>query len=267
MLKTRQFAILFLLSIAALFGCEQPVELKLNETDARVVIEGWVTDGPGPYDFKISKTGPYLGATDETMVSGAFALLKDDMGNVDTLVERRPGWYQSTDIQGQMLHNYFLEVTIEGKVYKASNYLPRINDILASGYQYNDTLVFGPGFYVGLLALEPAGIGDFYQFRFWRNDTAFNHAGDIFVTDDRFVDGQVSPFLYPYPCQVGDTAVIEVRSLSASSYDFYVTLSQQASGGGGPFASVPNNIASNFDNGAFGWFGAAATRRDTLAIE
>jgi Domain of unknown function (DUF4249) len=266
-MRDLKYILPLLVALSLLAGCEQKVDIKLNETEARVVIEGWVTDDPGPYDFKITKTGAYLGNGAEQKVTGAFAILRDDLGHADTLVERGPGWYQSTDMQGQMMHNYFLEVTVEGKQYKASNYLPRINPILGAGYEYNDTIIFGKGYYVGMLALEPAGIGDFYQFRFTRNDTAFNSAADIFVTDDRYVDGQVSPFLYPYPCRLGDTVVVEVRSLSQSTYDFYITLAQQGAGVGGPFASVPDNIASNFDNGAFGWFGTVASRRATLVIQ
>src|SRR3989338_6190244 len=104
-----------------------------------------------------------------------------------------------------------------------------------------------------MLAQEPAGIGDYYRFRYWRNDTAFNSIADLLVTDDHLVDGQLSPFLFPYPNRLGDTVVVEVRSLSAKSYDFYVTIYQQGTGAGGPFASVPNNLATNFDNGACGW--------------
>jgi hypothetical protein len=267
MRQLRYIIPILLLSLATATGCEQKVDIKLNETDARVVIEGWVTDEPGPYDIKISKTGAYLGTGEEVLVSGAFVVLKDDMGNVDTLVEQRAGWYQTTHLQGQQQHNYFLEATVEGTTYKASNYLARINPILASGYEYNDSMIFGAGYYVGLVAEEPLGIGDFYQFRFWRNDTAFNSVSDLLVTDDRYVDGQVSPFLFPYPCALGDTVVIEVRSLSQASYDFYITLLQQGAGVGGPFASVPDNLTTNFDNGGLGWFGATAQRRDTLVIQ
>ncbi len=267
MKKMKTIAPILLATLLVLWGCEKEVDLQLSDTEARVVIEGWVNDTPGPYDFKVTKTGSYLGTGEEVKVSGARLVLKDDMGGIDTLVERRPGWYQSTHLQGQIGHNYFLEAQVEGKNYKASNYLPRINPILASGYEYNDTIIFGPGYYVGLLALEPAGFGDFYQFRFWRNDTAFNSISNLFVTNDDFVDGQVSPFLFFNPCRLGDTVVIEVRSISQTSYDYYVTLLQQGSGTGGPFASVPDNLPTNFDNGALGWFGASAPRRDTLVIQ
>lgn len=255
-----------LIAIAAI-GCEREVDIKLKDSESKVVIEGWVTDMPGPYEFKVSKTISYLGDGSESLVSGAQIILKDDMGGVDTLIQTQPGRYQTTHLQGQMEHNYFLEATVEGTTYSASNYLPRISPLLGTGYEYNDTMIFGAGYYVGLLAQEPAGVGDYYQFRFWRNDTAFNSIADLIVTDDRYVDGQVSPFIFPYPNRLGDTVVIEVRAISLTSYDFFLTLYAQGTGSGGPFASVPDNLASNFDQGAFGWFGTAAARRDTLVIQ
>ncbi|MBK9448557.1 MAG: DUF4249 domain-containing protein [Bacteroidetes bacterium] len=260
--------ILMLLPLAAmLVACEQKIDLQLNDADPKIVIEGWITDQPGPYDFKVSRSSPYLGDGAESHVTGAQLILRDDLGNVDTLVETGPGWYQTTDFQGQREHNYFLDVTVEGQKYSATNYLPRINPLLGTGYEYNDTMVFGAGYYVGLLAQEPAGRGDFYQFRFTRNDTVFNSIADLLVSDDAFVDGQLSPFLFPYPNRLGDSIVVEVRAVSAKTYDFFVTLFQQGTGSGGPFASVPDNLATNFDNGAVGWFGAAAVVNDSLVIQ
>lgn len=258
---------LMALALGCLSSCEQEMDLDLENADPQVVIEGWVTDDPGPYPFKVTRTSPYLGDGSDVVVSGATLILSDDQGTMDTLVEVRPGWYETTHIQGQMEHTYTMSATVDGITHSATNYLPRINPILATGYEYNDTLVFGTGYYCGLIALESAGIGDYYQFRFTRNDTLFNEIQDLFVTNDDFVDGQVSAFLFPYPCRIGDTVVLEVRSLSAKSYDFYVTVAQQGTGAGGPFASVPDNLSTNFDNGAFGWFGAAATRKDTLVIQ
>jgi hypothetical protein len=266
-LKYIRCVFLVLMASAALWGCEQEVAVVLNDATPKVVIEGWVTDQPGPYDIKVSKTSPYLGEGEDVLVSGAFLVLKDDMGGADTLVEVRPGWYQTTHLQGQLQHTFTLEVTVEGTKYTASDYLPRINDLLGTGYEYNDTMIFGAGYYVGMLALEPAGIGDFYQFRFIRNDTVFNDIIDLIVTDDRYADGQLAPFVFPYPCRIGDTVVIEVKSISPKTYDFFVTLFQQGAGTGGPFASVPDNLATNFDNGAVGWFGAAGSRKDTVVIQ
>lgn len=257
------FAMLIGLSLTA---CEQEIDIKLNETEPKVIIEGWVSDQPGPYTFKLGHSASYLGTGKESPISGATLILSDEMGTRDTLVEQQPGWYNSTTFRGQQQHNYFLEVQAEGEVYMARDYLPRVNNISASGYEYIDTLIFGEGYYVGILAQEPAGIGDFYQFRYWRNDSLFNSINDLIVSDDRLVDGNLSPFLFPYPNELGDTIVVEIRAISQATYDFFQTFYQQASGGS-PFGSAPDNLKTNFDNGALGWFGAAAVVRDTIIIQ
>jgi hypothetical protein len=163
--------------------------------------------------------------------------------------------------------DYTLQATVDGKTYTAQNRLPRVNPILQTAYFYSDTILFGPGYYVGLVAPEPAGIGDFYQFRIWRNDSLFNAPFDLIITDDRLVDGQISPFMYPYPHKLGDTVVVEIRGLSNLSYDYYLTFAAQTTGGGGPFGSPPDNLITNFDQGALGFFGCAAVTRDTVIIQ
>jgi len=265
-----QKPILYLLSLLALFSlqsCEQEVDLSLEQGETKLVIEGWVTDQPGPYEFTIRRSGAYFGSTIATMVSGATLILSDDMGNVDTLVEGAPGHYYTTYLEGQQEHEYAMEVQAYGEVYRASNYLTRINDFNFVIPFYSDTLVFGPGHYILVGADEQVGVGDFYQFRIWRNDSLFDGPGDVFFSDDRLVDGQESLFVYPYPHEEGDTVVVEVRSISNLTYDYLITYIQQLNGSGGPFGSPPENLLTNWDNDALGFFGTASPVRDTVIIE
>lgn len=249
-----------------LTACEIETDVKLHDGDSRLVLEMWLTDQPGPHTLRLTRSTAFTGNPQPDYVSGAVAVLTDDSGQVDTLVEVRPGYYETGHFVGRQEHDYRLTVTVEGQTYTAENRMRRINPILFSFVQYSDTLVFGPGWYCGLVAQEPAGVGDFYQFRMYRNDSLFNGAGDLLLTDDKFVDGQLSPFLYPYPNEVGDTIIMEVRGLSNLSYDYYLTLFQQTNGGGGPFGSPPENVLTNVDNGGLGFFGCAAVQRDTVII-
>ncbi len=257
----------FLVPLLWLTSCEQEVDLNLEEAEPRIVIEGWVDDMPGPYEFMVRRSGDFFGAPEEIPVTNAIMVLKDDMGGADTLVEDWPGHYFSGHLQGQREHNYTLEAWVEGEVYTAENYLPRINPFNYAFSFYSDTLPFGEGHYILVSANEPAGVGDYYQFRIYRNDSLFNGPGDVFFTDDRFVDGQESLFVFPYPHEVGDTVVVEVRSISNLTYDFLLTYFQQLNGGGGPFGSPPANLITNWDNDGLGFFGTAAVIRDTIIIQ
>ncbi len=258
---------LVLIPLLLLVACEQEVQLDLESEEPRVVIEGWVDDSEGPYEFMVRRSGEFFGFAEEDPITGGVLVLKDDMGGVDTLEEMWPGHYFSGHLRGQREHNYTLEAWVEGQAYRAENYLPRINPFNYALSFYSDSLVFGEGHYILVSANEPPGVGDFYQFRIYRNDSLFNGPGDVFFTDDRFVDGQESLFVYPYPHEVGDTVVVEVRSISNLTYDFLITYFQQLNGRGGPFGSPPDNLITNWDNDALGFFGTAAVIRDTIIIE
>jgi hypothetical protein len=256
------FALLALL----LNACEIETDVLLKDGDTRVVLEMWLNDQPGPQTLRLTRTTAFTGDPRPDYVSGAVAVLTDDTGQADTLEEVRPGFYQTGHFVGRQEHAYKLSVTVEGKTYTAENQMRRINPILFSFSQYSDTLIFGPGYYCGLVAQEPAGLGDYYLFRIYKNDSLYDGPSNLLLTDDKFVDGQLSPFLYPYPFELGDTVIMEVRGLSNLSYDYYLTLSQQTNSSGGPFGSPPENVLTNVTNNGLGFFGCAAVQRDTLII-
>ena len=53
---------LFLVIVTAVFltGCQKVVSIDLNNANPRLVVEGIVTDQPGPYSVKLSMSGDYF---------------------------------------------------------------------------------------------------------------------------------------------------------------------------------------------------------------
>ncbi len=264
--------ILSLLALAALtFGvasCEQPIEVDLDDADPVLVFEGKITNDPGPYEFTVSRTVSYFGSDPVPQVSGAFFTVEDDMGHKDTLVEVSPGHYRTTSIQGQMLHTYTFQCTVDGVTYSAQDQMGRVTEIdsLVPYFQEEDIGFLERGWYVVLVAQEEDGVGDNYWFRFIRNDSLYADAGDIWFTDDRFADGQLAIFQYPFTVETGDTIISEVYGFRNPYYDYLLTMVQQANSGGGPFGSPPDNVKGNVSNGALGFLAAIAVERDTVVI-
>lgn len=256
-----------MLSMFLLFGCEQEIFLELEESDRKVVIEGWLTNLDEPSRFSVGYSGSFFDAEEMERIPGARIVIRDEAGNAHTLQEVEPGIHETVGFQAAVEQNYTVEAEVLGTVYTATNYMPRINPINFARPLYSDTIIFGEGYYVFMSATEPAGIGDFYQFRIYQNDSLFDSPTDILISDDRLVDGQESFFLYPYPFEEGDTIVAEVRGISELTYSYYISYIQQANGGGGPFGSPPANLITNWDKGALGFFGTAATARDTVIME
>jgi len=269
MQNIKNLSILLLAAFAflGLSSCEEVIELDLNSSDPKVVIEGWILDDPGPYEVKITETVNYYGDEQVPGVSGAQVIVSDELGTVDTLTEMAPGSYWTNTIQGRRGGVYTLEATVNGEVYTATDVLPRINAIDTSFVTYEDsTYFFGEGYYVTTLAQEIPGEGDNYWFRFYQNDSLYNGAFDYLLSDDALVDGQLAVFQFPYPVESGDTVTIEVRTISETAYGFFFSFIQEVTNGGGPFGAPPANLIGNISNGGFGYFGAAGQNRQTVLI-
>lgn len=262
----------YLLSLALIWmglsGCEEKIDLDLDDADLnRVVFEGFITNQPGPYQFRVNRTSDVNNPDGNPLVSGALLVVRDDMGTVDTLREVEPGLYETTKIQGLIEHTYFFDAVVEGQTYRSQSLLPRINSIDTLWIkEETDDFIFGAGTYVVMQAQEQQGVGDFYFFRFYKNDSLYNGEGDAFVSDDRFVDGQLSIFQYPYAVESGDTAVAEVWAITEAAYKYYLAFYQQLNSAGNPFGAPPANLQGNISNGALGWMGAMGVANDTIII-
>lgn len=104
-----------------LYGCIDPVNIALSPNSLPLIIEGGVTDDPGPYTVKITQAypiGPYYTTKN---VEGAEVMIKDDLGMVDTLYENTAGVYKTKSLQGSIGRTYrLMGTTIEGKEFQSS---------------------------------------------------------------------------------------------------------------------------------------------------
>ena len=247
---------LVVLSILSV-GCEQDIDLKLPDFESKIVIEGSVSDLPGPYFVKISRTVSYLGDDTIPMVSGATIVINDDAGNSDTLSQVSPGLYQTQSLQGVIGRSYTMTAVVDGVTYTGTDKMNRVNPVDSLTMEYLSNLVFlDDGFYITAYATEPAGLGDFFKFNYYKNDSLYDGLDALFFSDDKTVDGNHAEIFFPFTQQSGDTVKIEIVSLSNSAYDYYLTLQSLLNSGGSPFGSPPQNVYTNLSNGALGFFQA-----------
>jgi hypothetical protein len=65
---------------AVLFSCKKIVTLKLNNVPAAIVIQGEVTDQPGPYYVTINQPVDFYASNTFPPVSGAAVTISDNLG-------------------------------------------------------------------------------------------------------------------------------------------------------------------------------------------
>ncbi len=109
-----------------------------------IVIQGMVTDQPGPYIITVSKTIPIQDQGENlNYLSGAKVSISDNQGNSEILSEKSPGSYYTQSTQGVIGNSYTLIVkTAEGDVYQSSTEtLSPVGDFsLQYAFQQNEDL-------------------------------------------------------------------------------------------------------------------------------
>jgi hypothetical protein len=257
--------LLALMAACSLSACEKVIDVDLNSTDPKFVIEAAVTDQLERHTVKITKSVNFDQESQYPAVTGAQVVLSDDAGLQETLIETSAGVYQTKQaLQGVPGHTYTLRVEAEGKTFSAVSKMPALvlfEDMRADRLNFagSESIAMVPTFN------DPAGLGNYYWFVQTNNDTALTN---IFVLDDRLSDGiRITRPLIAQELEtaVGDSVVLEMRCIDKATYTYLYTL--DASSGQGPNASTPANPDNNFGNACLGYFSAYTVQRKGLRVK
>ncbi len=74
----------------------EPYTPEISKYEDLLVVDGVITDGPGPYKVKLSRSFKYSDS-EGVPEQQAVVLIRDDQANVVTLLETAPGVYETTD--------------------------------------------------------------------------------------------------------------------------------------------------------------------------
>ncbi|MDN3670284.1 DUF4249 domain-containing protein [Echinicola jeungdonensis] len=251
-----------ILSLAFFSACEEVIELDLDDGGPMLNIEGVVADQTGPYLVKISRSVGFYEDNEFPPVSGALVTISDNEGHKETLEEISPGIYQTNTLRGKRGNSYDLEVELEGKSYQASSQIPpeRI-PIKNLEYGYRKGSFFSDdGYYVTAFFEDPEGLGNYYRLvllvngeeYFFEVDGDMVRDNNLWLSDDKYTDGNIQDFEFPHTLEEGDTVDVALYHLDQTTYDYYRTLEEVIDGGG----VAPSNPLSNFGDEALGYFGA-----------
>lgn len=250
--------------VGTMSSCEDVIDVKLNEENLDLVgVEAYITtrDEPTVFLYKTLQVDQ-----DETYpgISNAVIVITDDAtpSNQVTLVEdaTRKGLYQVASTEsylGVAGREYTLtiqtpEVTITAK--DKLHAVEPIDSIDVFPSMRGDKLFLG----VFIYGKEPQGIGNFYKWDVFVNDTLIHDADRLAIASDEWVDGNYISGLEIYTdfhdpdksatdrkLKLNDTVYVKHSSISGFSYKFYFQMLNQSSTGS-LFSVPPANIKSNF---------------------
>lgn len=247
-----------------LTSCEKVVDLNLGANNPTLVIEGNITNQPGPYFVKLTKTVSFTDASVYPVVSNATVIITDNAGQKDTLVYTTNGIYKTNTLQGVSGRTYSLTVIAEGKTYTTQSTMPQ--NVVLDSLKYNPIQFGGTIIHTAIpIFTDPVARGNNYQFVLKINNVLDK---TYLVDNDNVTNGQIYArplFSNDIEIKPGDNVQVEMRCIDANSYTYYYTLSQaQTDGPGG--GTTPTNPPNGISGGALGLFSAYTTQTKSIII-
>lgn len=261
----------YLIAILFLIACEEVIDIDLNDSNPRLVIEGSIDNSNGPFTVKVSQTINYFGENDVIPVDVERVTISTATGYSDILVSIAEGEYRTTNILGEPGETYTLTVLHNGSTITASSTMPKPIAINKLQYAFDDR-EFNPagesGYEVTCFFNDPPGQGNYYRLLVYQNEELLDDSG-FYLFEDRFSDGnEVSYTFFDRRFDLDDDIKVELRTLDQQTYEYYDQLNDLLGGGMGPGAgsAAPGNPTSVFSEDALGVFAAYASIKANFTI-
>ncbi|MGD0340412.1 MAG: DUF4249 domain-containing protein [Bacteroidales bacterium] len=277
-LKNSITVVYFTIILAVIYGltsCQKVISIDLNSASTQLVVEANISDQPGPYYVKLSKTVNFSDITEIPAVTGAIVEISDSSGNEETLTELKNGIYQASTLKGIPGHKYTLTIKTEGQTYRSVSEMPypvgNLNLELKSVIEYEHS--FGGSssdqslhYVVNFGINDPEEYKNYYRFLVYHKNREISSRR---VFDDQFHNGKLIEDEFILRDTVdfnqGDTIKIELQNIDEGTYNFFRTL-REGAGGMSFLSASPSNPISNISNDGLGYFNACSVIKRFLII-
>jgi hypothetical protein len=250
----------------AFTSCEKTIELDYKSNQSKTIIEGNITNEPGPYFVRITKSIRLTDTAEYPTIDDATVAISDNAGNSETLIPQGNGLYKTNMLTGVQGRTYNLSVNAENKTYSAESTMQQL--ILLDSIKVETVVMFGETEY-NLIPVyhDPITKGNNYRFQLSVNNKLINQH---FIQNDEIKNGVVNTLRLELndndlTLTSGDTISITMQCIDKNVALYYNTLVLMADSGPGG-GTTPNNPPTNISNGAFGIFSAHTVQTKTIIL-
>ncbi len=246
---------LLLIPLLALAACEKVIQIDLNGSTSKIVIQGNVYDQSGPFQVKISRSVNFDQSSNYPPVTGAKVVISDNGSQSETLTELVSGTYVTSKLRGIPGRNYSLSVKTGTESYEAMSTMPYAV-AMDSIYFASSPISGEKGTMVHFL--DPPFAKNYYRLVYFINSV---QQKIYYVIEDELFQG--APINYALMSRgtdlklvSGDKVTVWLESIDKGVFDYFRTAGSE----GGQSAS-PANPISNISGGALGYFNACSVRK------
>ena len=249
--------------LVLLNACEDVVDINLDEQDVNMIaVEAKITTKENPRVFlyktqRVSFAEPFPG------ISDAVVTISDNSVPAKTiqLVESddKPGLYfpaENEEYLGEPGKEYTVTISTNGTIISATEALHEV--VPVDSIQVHSSLR-GEHRFLGVFTYgnETPGLGDYYKWDIYVNDSLINGAEYLVIASDELVDGNYIKGFEIFTdfhdtnkpserlLKLGDKVQVKQTSISEFVYYYYYQMFNQSQSGG-MFSVPPANIKSNF---------------------
>jgi hypothetical protein len=269
-------AVIIITIFTGLISCQKVINIDLNSSSPRIVVEAIISDQPGPYFVKLSKTVNFDEITQIPPVTNATVEISDSSsGKNETLTELQEGIYTTSLLKGIPEHKYRLKIITDSQVYEAVSEMPDPvgfiklninreveNQSTPAGGRTGQTFRYRVNYEIN----DPAKHTNYYRFVVFHKNRKISSRR---VISDQFHNGKIIADDFVLHDSIdfdpGDTIKIELQNIDKNTFNFFRTLRDGASGLSFLSAS-PSNPISNISNNGLGYFSAISVKEGYLII-
>jgi len=265
---------LYIILLSLIAGaCTERIDLILDETYTRLVVDGGISNDTASCQISLTKTADYFYNEPTPRVVNATVSVTDGTINFP-LHETEPGksglYETDSTFSGRIGDTYTLTIELDQPIDNRTTYTStcRMTNVARL-----DTIqvTFQPdwgekGFWeIKLFAQEPGDQVNYYMFHYYRNDTLMTDSiWKVYISDDKYFNGNyINGITAVYinnenPWETfkpGDKVTLQMSGITKEYYDFIYQV--QLSGFNIPFfTGPPANVQGNISNGGIGFFTA-----------
>ena len=265
------FLSLLILLLAA--GCTEKINVKLDNSYIRLVVDGGITNDSMQRSVSVSTSASYFYNQPAPMVSHAIVTLTDG-SFIDTLKEElpgRPGVYTlDSNFRGVIDKTYNLAIKLPESIgthteYASTCKIMKVARLDSIKTEFDPNQGKNGHWRINIYAMEPGDEINFYLLKYFRNGVLMSDSIQKWrTTDDKYFNGSYIKGLTAFyinngnsweTLHPGDTVMVQMSSITKEYYNFIQEV-QQAGIQIPFFSGPPANVEGNISNGGVGFFAA-----------
>lgn len=244
-------------------GCEEIIDVDLNDAAPRIVIEANLSDLTSIQRIRVSQTVAFDEVVNSAPLPSAEVIVVDNAGNAYYFYYERDGNYLNDDFTPVSGRTYLLQVDVDGEIFQSSCFMPPYVEVDSTGIIRENIL--GDEYYFATFKFnDPEGEPNYYRYDVQVNDGPYRFST---VFQDKFNDGlyvthQVSDL--DADMEPGDYLTVRRYCIDEKVFKYWDEYQSTNPGSAAP-ANPTSNIL-NKDNNALGYFSVASAREFNMHI-